>query len=396
MLLPLIFITLATIASAIMAYGTHPNWAQYPQGLEIIVWSRKLQWPLIAFAILMCLGLLAMIVTGKRRAWWLIGLGPIVALFAHKFHLQPGAGLGVSDNPALVAADKAVFLADDTYVVGVVFEGQTYAFPYPSLFNSPAVVVQQRDKKFILLWSPYANRAVAVQVERDVRARDLEVVSTPANSTLLYNSRLGEFIVGVTGKNVSGQTPGGFRGSVPITKTTWSRWRTAYPQSQVMPPRATRRPPPFNPPARPILPRFPMPDVMSGLDPRTVIALVQTDKPAALLADTVTDVPTNLSLGETPVLLFRDGIGGAIRAYDRRIDQDLFVRLKPVRNPPRPGFVFKDDSTNSYWNRNAVALDGGPEIKGKKLVKLVVEEDLYWGVMKYWYRDLQLYQSKAE
>ena len=41
-------------------------------------------------------------------------------------------------------------------------------------------------------------------------------------------------------------------------------------------------------------------------------------------------------------------------------------------------------------------IEGGPEVKGKKLSRLSVEEDLYWGVMKYWYKDLQLYRPAAE
>jgi hypothetical protein len=392
MILPLIFIILGTVASAFMSYGTHPVWAHSTHGLALILWTRRLQWPLIAFTLVMCVALLVLIVSGKRRAWWLIGLAPILALFAHKFHTAPGFALNVTDTPAFVSADAAPFLADETYVVGVMFNDQPYAFSYPVLFNTPCVIVQDREKKMVLFWSADANRAVAARVDLDLRARDLEVVSTPANSILVYNSRLGEFIVGVTGKTPDGQSPDGFHESLQVVKTTWAQWRDAFPKTHVM------APPPGNvghgiaAPAGPILPRFPMPDVFNGLDPETRIAVVQTTPPAAIEADALTGAPANLTIGKEPVLLVRDGPGQSIRAFDRRIDGDFYVRLKPHHDAKKPSLIYFDPGSNSYWSHNLIALEGGPELKGKRLSRIAIDEGLYWGVMKYWYRDLQLYK----
>jgi len=392
LILPLVFIVLATLASAVMAYGTHPSWAQYSHGLDLILWTRRLQWPLITFSLVLCIALLVLIISGRRRAWWLIGLAPVLALFAHKFHLRPGSEMGVAEAPAMVSVEAATFLQDNTYVVGLTLDDEAYAFPYPVLFTTPGVIVQNREKKLMLIWSAYANRAVASTVELDVHARDMEVVSTPANSVLIYNSRLGQFIVGVTGKTERGEVPGGFKTPMQVVKSTWAQWRTAHPQSKVMAPIATSKTPAFPPPTGPIVPRFAMPDVFTGVDPKLRVALVQTPTPAAVVADALTDAPANLTFGDEPVLLLRDGPGGAIRAYDRRIDGDLFVRLRPYRNTKKPTAAFVDDSSNSFWSRNVVAIEGGPEVKGKKLPRIPVEEDLYWGVMKYWYKDLQLYR----
>ncbi len=375
-----------------MAYGTHPLWAKYSHGLEIILWSRRLEWPLIAFTLVMCVALLVLIVTGKRRAWWLIGLAPILALFAVKFHVKAGLELNVTDTPAFVSADKETNLNDNTFVVGLTFDDQAYAFPFPILFNTPGVIVQNRDKKVMLMWSPDANRAVACRVDLDVRARDLEVVSTPANSVLLYNSRLGEFIVGVTARTPHGETPAGIKQQLPVTKTTWSRWRAMYPETVVMTPPPGVSAGAFTPPEQPILPRFPMPNISAGVDPEMRVAIVQTTKPAAIVASALTDEPANLMFGDDPVLLLRDGPGGPVRAYERRIDGDLFVRLKPYHNVKKPLAVFADSSTNSLWTKGVMATEGGPEVKGKKLNRIPVEDDLYWGVMKYWYPELQLYR----
>ena len=53
--------------------------------MMIITLARRLQWPLIVLSMMACLGLIGLVITAKRRAWWLIGLAPVLALFAHRF-----------------------------------------------------------------------------------------------------------------------------------------------------------------------------------------------------------------------------------------------------------------------------------------------------------------------
>src|SRR5947209_175601 len=78
MTVPLVLIVLATVAAAVLAYGTDPTWAQFSHGIDVILWSRRLQWPLIVVALLLCLALLALVIAAKRRAWWLVALLPIL------------------------------------------------------------------------------------------------------------------------------------------------------------------------------------------------------------------------------------------------------------------------------------------------------------------------------
>ena len=113
MFIPLLLLVFAVLAGAVVAYGPNAVWAQYPHGLDFIIWSRRLEWPLVALSIILCLTLLGLIVSGKRRAWWLIGLGPVLALFVHRFVTDPAGGLRVIDSPDFVTATEAS--VGDTY-----------------------------------------------------------------------------------------------------------------------------------------------------------------------------------------------------------------------------------------------------------------------------------------
>src|SRR5689334_11792725 len=99
-----------------MAYGTHPDWAQFEYGLPVIMLARRLQWPLVALSLILCIALIALVIAGKRRAWWLIGLAPVLALFMHRFTKGPAVQFAVLDEPAFVAAAQASFVGDEDYV----------------------------------------------------------------------------------------------------------------------------------------------------------------------------------------------------------------------------------------------------------------------------------------
>ena len=115
-------------------------------------------------------------ISGKRRAWWLIGLAPVLALFAHRFTAGPSAAFAVYEDPTFVAAVDATFLGPDDYVVGLQFQDDWYAYPYATLFHYPVVAQANHDKRMLLMWSPFANRANAVNITRDLRGRHLVMV----------------------------------------------------------------------------------------------------------------------------------------------------------------------------------------------------------------------------
>ena len=61
-MIPLTLMILAILASAGVAYGTNPNWLCWwpAHGLDVILWTRRIEWPLMIVAILLCIGLAAL------------------------------------------------------------------------------------------------------------------------------------------------------------------------------------------------------------------------------------------------------------------------------------------------------------------------------------------------
>jgi len=381
-LLPLLLLILATLAATIVAYGTHPTFGQFSHGLSLILFTRQYQWPLVVLSMLLCLVLIGLVVAGKKRAWWLIGLAPITALFVHRFYSDPLRLYSVAENPSTISANQASFLTDDDYIVGLNFNGTYYAYPYFALYRRPIIVQSDHDKRMILLWSAFANRAQAFNVTRDLHGRDLEIVSMPANALLVYNQKIGQFINGLTGQTPANTKPTEFLSPIFTQKLSWKTWLTAHPETRVLLPTAQedidRKP------NLPLRPWFPMPGT-SPPAPDTQIKITATTQPIAITIP-ISTRPLNLS-GPTPLLLFRPYIGASPKAFDRRLN-DLTLKFHPNTNPRRPRANFIDSDTNSGWTMDGRAIDG--PLLNQRLNPIPLEEDLYWGPMKHWLPDLTI------
>jgi hypothetical protein len=385
-LIPVVLLLLATLAAAVMAYGTHPAWAQYEHGFQFILLSRKFQWPLVVLSLILCLVLLAMIISGKRRAWWLIGLAPILALFVHRFGTDRFGTFRIIEDPTFIAAANAKSLADDDWVVALHYADQDYAYPYAALFETPVVLHGNRDKRIALMWSAYANRAVAMEISRDVRATDLEVVSTPANALLVYNSRVGEFINGITGLKPDGIRPNGFHDRVPLVKTTWKQWRMLHPETVVLDVPETES---TQLPRGAIRPAFPFPQRVLSEPEDVRVTLIEAQPPIAFRAEQLKAKLINTGNSFGPLLVFRDPSDASVKAFQRRVD-DLRPKFRANADNKRKNVAFIDADTGAGWNSSGVAVDGPKEFRGKRLAPVPTDDQVDWRSLKCWYTDLQI------
>ena len=377
MLLPVILILFALLAVGCLAYGTEPTWASYgPHGIEFIIWSRRLQWPIIFTVIILCLILLAFVISNKWRAWWLIGLLPVLVLFYHRMTAGPVVGLRCVQDLGIQTGS----IPGDEKVVGLILEGQPCAIPYSTLSVDPVIIHTGREKPVILFWSALANRAQAFVASRDLRAADLEIVSTPDNALLVYNTRLGEFINGVTGRTLRGEIPAGIHQPISSVKCSWQTWLAAHPDTKLM------SAPGANGASQPQQPRYVMPGV--DLKDTRRICVVAATQPIAVASDLITDRPLNLTSGQTSILLVR--IDGVVRAYNRELPADLVPRFSPTADSKHKTTAWLDSDTNSEWSNNGEWVDGPKEMHGTSLATIPTEDDLYWNVMKFWYPEMHL------
>ena len=376
MLLPVILILLALLAAACLAYGTEPVWASYGvHGIDVIIWSRRLEWPIIFVAILLCLILLGLVISNQRRAWWLIGLLPVLVLFYHRMSAGPAVGLQCVQDLPLVDGS----IPGDDMVVGLILDGQPCAVPYSTLAVDPVIIHTGREKPVILFWSAYANRAQAFIASRDLRASDLEIVSTPENALLVYNSRLGEFINGLTGRTARNAVPTGIHQPVNVLKCTWRSWLAAHPDTKLMSAPSSR-----SGASQPQQPRYAMPGI--DIKESRRICVVAATQPIAMDSVLITDRPLNLTTGQTSLLVVR--VNGVARAYNRELPADLVPRFSLITDPKHKTAAWIDSDTNSEWSNTGEWVDGPKEMHGTTLSPIPMEDDLYSNVMKFWYPNL--------
>jgi hypothetical protein len=377
-ILPVFLLLIAAIPAAVVAYGIDPNWAQYPHGIEFILFSRRFEWPMIALTLVACVAILGLVISGKRRAWWLIGLAPILTLMGHRFAINPNNAFLINADPVFVTADHASFVAPDDSVLGIVQGPDAMAFPFASLYSRPLVVRDLRTEPMLLMWSPFANCATAYRIDRSIQTNELEIVSMPANALLVYNSRVGQFINGITGLTPDGRAPAGFNSRIPTIKTTWNRWVRAHPNTTVLAPPDSQA----QAPQRAVLPYFPMPADPGNADPDATVALIGSPAPVAVLDSDLDAGPVNFS--DPAIVIVRDPATGAPIAFDRHVDEDLIPTFSARRFRKFPQATMTDSDSASAWTPDGRAIDG--PLKGKKLHRLDVEDGIYSGVARFWFK----------
>ena len=167
------------------------------------------------------------------------------------------------------------------------------------------------------------------------RRRDLEIVCSPANSLLLYNGRLGQFINGVTGR-----TPGGTeahrraRTNPGVEDDLETMGDRSSANESALPSRAAL---PANSPSHPILPAYPLPGQPVVRPAAKLIALIGDAHLAAIESETIGKQPVNVDIDSTPVFVVREASDQPLMAFDRRLPNDLRPRFDLGKIASRSG-----------------------------------------------------------
>jgi hypothetical protein len=406
-ILPIILIFFALSAAAAVAFGTDASWAQMDQGLSIILWSRRMQWLLVGISVAGSLGLISLAIADRKRAWWMLGLAPVLLLFVHRFGSESGGNMAVVEDPTFVEIDKADFIKDEDWVVTLRVNDKAFAYPYAALYVEPAVVQAEHDKRVAIFWNARANRVTAFVASADFRARDLEVVSTPADSLLLYNSRFGQFICGVTGLTPERAKPTGLDTAIATGKTTYAKWKSANPAGLVMKPNPKALVADHLAPTQPITPLYaekkpdksaPAQLAATPAQPaaaRRKVAIVGSTHLLGVDAATLTSKPSLVKVGDQQVVLLRGDMSSmGFRALIPKLD-DLTLHFEPKRDPKLADVRMTDRETGSLWTAAGQAVGSASPLRGKRLASLPVDEDVDYEVMKHWMPELEVYAEPA-
>jgi hypothetical protein len=384
--LPFALLILSIASALVLAFGTNPDLGRFHHGVDFIMNVRRLQGPLILVSILPCVILIVLVILNKRRAWWLLGLAPVLALFAYRFSFAQQRFFSVAEvtTDSMLRVDEVSFLRDEDWIVGVVVDGEAYAYPYSALFATPAVVHTDRDKRWLIVFSPFANYSSGWIVERILRGRDMEIVSMPANATLVYSRQFGEFINGITGLNQDREIPPELKSPLRTHRMTYAQWRAKFPDTHIMPPVGANT---SHLPPAPVKPLYPMPRDTPPIE--RSIAIIPTTQPIAIATNDISTIPANLNDGSLSFLIFRDAQTGEIRAFDRKLEDDLIPRFRLNDKPGRRAWMV-DSDTNTGWDSRGFAVEGELGKDKRRLRAIEIQTDLSWGIMKYWIPELKL------
>lgn len=348
-----------------LTVGGDPTRARWLGGIDAMLLTRRLHGLLLALSVLPALALLGLVVVRFASPAWVVALLPTMLLLVLHVSRPPMPRvLAVSlselpDPPTEFAAEETVF--------GFILGNRPVAVPLSRLVDSPVMLLADLDRRVLLVWNPSANRVSLLPVGLEVKSADLEIVGDVDGSLLLYNRRFGQFVIGMTGLSPDGARPIGVTVSSPPQRSSWGEWRRRHPRSLLVPGDASSM----------------VPDL-----PSDAVAVIHTPTPVAVPTGLLASEPLrNTEIEGTSVLLVRDD-AGVVRCFDRRLANDLFLRLRLKHDPKNRRDVLFDPGSDTHWSLDGMGLDG--ETKGRRLREYVIEPAVSRGALQRWQPEIRL------
>jgi hypothetical protein len=218
----------------------------------------------------------------------------------------------------------------------------------------------------------------------------------PANATLVYNSRDGLFINGVTLLSQHDSRPPTLGKPIGTTTTTFARWKSWHPRTKVALGADASAP------AVPLRPRYPIPsrsttrpaDAVDSDAAETPVILLATTRPSVVPPADVSDRPANFMVGGEPVLLLRDPLTRQVRAYSRVIPPGVELSFAPAPealSTTRPAVTMVDTTSRTAWSTGGAPQDPASPHRAHRLMPIDVDEGPYFAVLNYWYPELHVH-----
>lgn len=147
----------------------------------------------------------------------------------------PRDGIPPIDKPRFDSADKASWLQDDDYVMGVLHNNVAKAYPIRVLVWHEIVNDEFNGAPLSITYCPLCGSGVVFDRRQADKVLDFGVSGLLYNSDMLLYDRQTESLWSqIPGKAISGPLSGQVLTRMPVSHTTWGDWRAAHPDSLVL------------------------------------------------------------------------------------------------------------------------------------------------------------------
>jgi len=139
------------------------------------------------------------------------------------------------DAPKYVSAAEAAHVENEDMVVAISLHGDKRAWPARILDRHEIVNDTIGGVPLAITWCPLCGSAVGIEREVDGEVTEFGVSGVLYNSDLVFYDRASNTLWDqVEAKGIVGPRTGQQLTMVPVTMTTWSRWRNAHPDTLVL------------------------------------------------------------------------------------------------------------------------------------------------------------------
>ncbi len=147
-------------------------------------------------------------------------------------------GIPALTNAKFVSANKANFMAPRDRVIGVAVAGQAKAYPFKILDHHEAVNDRLAEKSFTVTYCPLCDSSAVFDRVDGKQEYEFGISGLLYNSNVLLYDRAPDGKESLWSQMAASAVTNKKRGQslrrLPLEVTTWSDWRTRYPETRVL------------------------------------------------------------------------------------------------------------------------------------------------------------------
>ncbi len=309
------------------------------------------------------------------------------------YTLLPKDGIRSIDDPSFVtAAEAGLDMADQEFVIGLIIDGDTRAYPINVLSRHEIVNDVVGGTPVAVTYCPLCFTGIVYDRRVDGETLEFGVSGKLImNDLVMFDRQSDSLWQQILGEGITGRYKGTRLTPLAATQTTWAQWRDSHPETLVLDKNGRYGSDSYASyyagGDKGVLGGF-------GSDDRLpakafVLGLVLGDEPKAYPFQELEHNPLlQDSVAGRDLVIVYDGRSGTAVAFDRRVDDRLltFELVSPV-----DGLQLRDQETGSIWSGLSGTAEGGP-LAGTTL-KQVPSFYSFWFAWSDFYVNTDLYQA---